>query len=416
MKNKDKKIGIMVESDANFYAVKPLLSELRKKYENLAVLVIDWRGEKDGHHEMFASTKKLLQNEGYEPIVLNDCRGETFDLFLAPYLYGTEPINIKCAMKYSYGPLAMKPKLTHIPEMMEMIDVSLCEDTVNYELLKTYGATHLVDNLKFFGLKRLNGQHTKKHVLFAPTYNDEFEVQEIENAIKELKKKFYVVVKEHHGTSFLAENYEKKDVLEKEADEYYKSSDKNIAELIMEADACLLGNSATVGEAMYAGVPCAIFSKEMENFDLGNLQSTACTLTQKKIVPFTSQASKVNQCIELALSPEYRKKQSECANWLFPPESRSGVKGYMNIIDFYLNDELAKSYCDLHRYIVNMRRNKLSELRSENQELRNRLDLMKIKLNNEKNEVENLREIMNGGLHRIASRIYDVRYKIKSKD
>lgn len=395
-----KRIGVMVESDACLYSIEPLLEELRKNSIDLVVFTLDWEGNTEGYQEMFEGVRAMLRNKGFEPTTLAEHIGEEFDLYLAPYIHGDEPIKAKCNMRYSYGPFAMKPRLTYKPEMMQSADVFLCTNVLDAEILKAYGATYLVDNLKFHGVNKYERRGQKKRVLFAPTYNDEFKPEELAQVVKELKKEFYVVVKEHHGTSYLKKNDDKRNSLEESADEYYHSSDINIAELIMKVDVCLFGNSAAIGEAMYAGVPCAILTRELDSFRLGDLCSTSYDLVQKGILPYVGSIDDVCKYLNIALSKKYRDKQLEYAKRMFPQGSKTGVTGYVEVIDYYLRNELAHRYCDLHHYVINDGRERLEE---KDQQI---YDLQQQLLDSRQKCVD-LEEVMNGGLHRLASKVYE---------
>ena len=245
-----KKIGVMVETEVNFFSIAPLLKVLKEKYPDLVVFTLDWQKDTMGYQRMFDGTRRLLREHGYEPRTLDEFEGEEFDLYMGPYIYGNEKIKSKCFMKYEYGTTNTKPKVTFVPSCNEWVDVFLCESSVNFEYLKFFGATYLVDNLRFYGLKMYQERRKKKRVLFAPTYNDASEASDLARVIRELKKEFYVVVKAHHGTNYLKQNKDKLDALEKEADEFY-TSEKSLAELMVEADVGLFENSAAYGEAMY---------------------------------------------------------------------------------------------------------------------------------------------------------------------
>ena len=408
--NKEKRIGMMVETDVNFFSVKPLLEELRQKYQNLVIFTLDWQKDTMGYQQMFDGVRKLLRESGYEPKTLDEYKGQQFDLYLGPYFYGNEPIESKCNMKYEYGTTNTKPKLTYIPGVNENTDVFLCQSTVNYEILKAYGATYLVDNLRFLGLKRDGATRKKKHVLFAPTYNGDEEAEDLAKIIRALKKEFYVVVKTHHGTNYLSGNAEKKQILEKEADEFY-TSEVSLSKLIVEADVFLSDNSSGYAEAMYAGVPCAIYTKDPDYFNWDGMHTTQYLLAEQGVLPWAKKPNEVLGVVKEAMSAEYVKKQKECAEKLFPPEMKTGVEGYMKVIDFYLNDMNAREYCAFHQKLHTQtlaERKKMERLEKEKAKYQDEMKLKEL-------EIENLREIMNGGLHKVADKIYTMRRKINGK-
>ncbi len=367
-----RKIAIHIQSEVQFFSLAPLIKELERKYR--VVLVADlFEGNKDGYNEMINGVKKLLSKNGYALHDLHEFEDDEFDLYLTTYVDGI--IKAKCYLKYEYGTLNIKPNLTFIPEVMEKYHGFLCQSTITYELLKAYGATFPVDNLRFYHKQKQKAQNNQKVVLFAPTYNDQKDDENLEKALQQIKKHYHIIVKSHHGTAYLKNNNNQKTILEKYADEYY-GSDVCLSDLILKADVCVFDNSSALAEALYADVPCAIFAKDLDYFKLGKIHTTQYKLVKSKVLPYTDKAENILSTLEDALSAKYIKAQQACAKQLFPAEFRTGVDGYIKAVEWFLEDDNAKDYCRLHDLIVEKRGNAEALIR-ENKRLTSEIEEIK---------------------------------------
>jgi len=347
--NNHKKIAVHIQSEVQFFSLAPLLGELKKKYKNVRIVANFFEEDSSGFKEMVEGVRMLLQKNGYVLENVKKFKNEIFDLYLTPYI--DNEIKARCFLKYEYGTLNIKPNLTYIPEAMERFHGFLCQSTITYELLKAYGATFPVDNLRFYGKKSKKNYRKKKTLLFAPTYNDLDDLDDIMKIIEQLKSQYYVIVKSHHGTNYLKENFDKKCVMEKLADEYY-GSDINLSDLILRSDVCLFGNSSAIAEALYAGVPCAIFAKDLDYFKLGDIHTTQYELVKNNFLPYANKAENVMGAISDALTEEWVDVQKRLSMELFPKKYRTGIDGYMAVIEWFLESEVAGDYCRLHDYVI----------------------------------------------------------------
>ena len=395
------KIAIHIQSEVQFFSLVPLLNELKKNKYDFQIVTDLFEDDKSGYKSMAEGVRKLLKDNGFVTKSLQALGDTVFDVYLTTYI--DDHIKAKCYLKYEYGTLNIKPNLTYLPCAMQQFHGFLCQSTVTNELLKAYGATFPVDNLRFWNKKKTKRSSKRTRVLFAPTYNEQESEQELVEIIKELKKEYHVIVKGHHGTNYLKENQGKKDALVKEADEYY-GSDACLSDLILSSDVCLFGNSSAIGEALYAGVPCAVFAKDLDYFKMEGMHTTQYYLVEDGVLPYTNKIKDVNCIIKAALSDKYCKKQKQCGDSLFPSEFHTGVDGYMKVIDYFLNECLAQEYCTLHDYVVNDSINKdkiIHSLESELVELNKQLDK-----NNALLERNSRRK-----LYKIADKIYAIRGK-----
>lgn len=402
----NRKIAIQVQSEVQFFSIAPVLEELKKTSYNFTVIVNDYDSDENGYKEMMGALITFIKNKGYEVKTVAECREDILDLCLAPYMF--KDIKAKCYLKYEYGTLNVKPNLTYIPEALEGFHGFLCQSTVTADLLAVYGKTFLVDNLRFFGKnKKKRPEREKKIVLFAPTYNDKEEIEELVQMVKKMKEKYHVIIKGHHGTEYLKNNAKQKDALVGVADEYF-GSETNLAELLMDADIFLSGNSSSIAEAIYAEVPCLIFAKELDYFKLENIHTTQFELVRDGLVPYCNNVDEINTKIEEALSNDIRKKQKKLVSQFFPQKA-SGTKGYIEIIKYFLEDETAQDYVKLHDFVINDRKRKADEYKKKYEDIdrKHKYCLMELAT---KNLI--LEDNQKKKLYKVADEIYRVKNRI----
>lgn len=387
-----KKVAVHIQSEVQFFTLEPLLKELKKQPYSVEIVTDIFENNESGYKEMAASVVQLIKKAGYNPKSLDSFKDTVFDAYLTPYI--DNKVKSKCYLKYEYGTLNIKPNLTYIPAVMQEYHGFLCQSTITNNMLQVYGRTFPVDNLRFFGKKKKTVKREKPQVLFAPTYNDVDTEDELVEIVKNLKKKYYVVVKGHHGTEFLKKNASKKQVLVDLADKYY-GSEASLSNLILESDVCLFGNSSAIGEALYADVPCAVATGDLDYFKLGDIHTTQFLFVRDGYIPYAKTAADVNKAIEAALSKKMIEKQKELSQKIFPKEYRTGVKGYLDVINYFLYDEVAQDYLKLH-----------------DQNIEEKMTLKK-ELEQAKAKVEVLEDIEKRKLNRMAAKIYKLEGKIR---
>ncbi|MBR3248586.1 CDP-glycerol glycerophosphotransferase family protein [Candidatus Saccharibacteria bacterium] len=383
MKNeiKNKKIAFYIKSEVQFFSLEPLLKELKRKGYNFKILIPSYEWEKD-YKAMTEKIKELVNGGGYKTGIVNGILKEKFDLYITAYR-GPE-VDAKCYLKYEYGTLNVKPISTDKPEVMAGFHGFLCQSTVTADYFAAYGRTFLVDNLKFLDKKRTKNRGSKKKVLFAPTYNDAGDATDLVEIVKNLKRKYYVIIKGHHGTTYRSDKKAQKDVLMDMADEYY-GPEKNIADVMMGVDVCLTGNSSVIGEALYAEVPCAVFAYDLDEFCLPGMHTTQYKMVRDGMLPYTGDVKKIEKIIEAALTREYKKKQRKLGREILPLDRRNGVEGYLEVIDYFLDYENVEDYVGLHNY-----KNKIM------QEEKEELDKYKVMVDSYKNRK----------LYKLAGKVY----------
>lgn len=403
MKDK-KRIALHIQSEVQFYSLEPLLKELKNSSYDVTILIERHDEDSEGWQEMSKGTVDLMKAHGFEPKYTEDFVKEKFDLCLTPYMDGL--IKADCYLKYDYGSLNTKPSLTYIPAALEGFHGFLCTGSDGLNLMSVYGKTFPVDNLRFLGKKRKANKNKKKIVLFAPTYNDEYDINENAEIIKKLKKDYYVILKSHHGTNYLKKNEAKKTKMkDAEPDEYY-GSEVNLIDLMMRADVCLSGNSSTIGDAIRAGVPCVVYAHDLDCFKWGNIHTTQYDLNKEGSLLACKKVDQIEGVLQKAMTKEYLEKWEKLAKKMFPKEFHTGVKGYLEVIDYFLNDPQAKKYVIMHDYYVN-------GVKNNNEQKDKEIRIRDKELNRLRNETSAQRSLLDDfekrRLYQVADRLYGLK-------
>ncbi len=130
-------------------------------------------------------------------------------------------------------------------------------------------------------------------------------------------------------------------------------------------------------------------------FKLGDIHTTQYLFVRDGYIPYAKTAADVNKAIEAALSKKMIEKQKELSQKIFPKEYRTGVKGYLDVINYFLYDEVAQDYLKLH-----------------DQNIAEKMDL-KAELRKAKARIDALEDIEKRKLNRMAAKFYKLEGKIR---
>lgn len=396
-------VAFFIQNEVQFFSLEPLIKRMIHDNEYDTVILVDECINVDGGFlEMAQETKKMIIKRGYKVKVLSDfAKDFVFDICLVPYTNAN--IKALCFLKYEYGTLNIKPKWTYTPDALDGIHGFLCESTVTADILSAYGMTFPVDNLRLAGRRRKQKKQDKTVVLFAPTYNEDCSDDELAKIIIDLKKENYVIIKGHHGTQYLNGNEGKKRILMELADEYYDSN-VSLSELILSVDVCLFGNSSAIAEALYAGVPCAVYAHDLNFFNLDDMDTTQYKMVGDGILPYTDKIKEVREIVKEALTEKYKKKQMGYAKKVFPQRFKTGVDGYLKAIKFFLFDDNAKDYIKMYNYLMRYKK-----------DLASNIEDMKVALMERDTEIAKRDAILEDFSKRKLYKVADKIYKIEGK-
>ena len=416
-------IAVTIQNYVQFYSIKLLIDELLKKSINVDIYVPvakdDW-----GLKEMFEDIYNYLISNGYNP--RRNPLKIKYKILLEPYpMEYYFSFNYEYRIKYKYCAISAKPSLTYKIESNFVYDAILCHSTYEQEVLSCYSKTYLVGKLNYCNFEKTKKTSKEKTILYLPTYGNLNSINEITNELIKLRSKYRIITKEHHGTDYFNYEKEKREKLSI-FDECYDSK-MPLEDLLKKADVVLTDNSGSIFEAIYTNIPVCIFSKNIKDCSLGDIDSLQLQLIRKKVIPYTDNQQKIDTIIKSALSKEYRQKQKQISEKLFPVKSDNNnvLSSYTNVIDLYLNlkDDILSNRIKLHKKIINefeSNREEVKYLKKENELLSSKEDDLNLLINQLKSNnnllAEQLNEYQKGKLYKLSTKIYSFMSNFRRKN
>lgn len=343
----EKNIAIVILNYIQFINVKPGIDELIKKGHKLDIYC-PISEDTDGFKELFEDNVQTLLNQGYT-VYRTIENNKKYKILLEPY--PCMNIEAKYKIKYRYGTISAKPNIVYgNPQNFIFYDAILCAGKYDANYLNVFSKTYLTGNMKYINFKKKK-KTEKKVLLYLPTYGECSSIDLIGDYLGKLKKNYHIIAKIHHGTAFLKNELYRIEKIKNNVDEFYVLH-KDLSELLEIADVVLTDNSGSIFEALYAEVPIAIFSNDINQNKWGQFNTTQYELYKKNIIPYTNNVDNIEEILNKALSPSIKQKQNE---WnrknLYHPSNQ--IKDFVNIIEMYLNDQIDKRYFDFHSEFKN---------------------------------------------------------------
>lgn len=340
------RIAIIVQNVIQWYHIRPLAIFLQKQPSiALDILLYNPGSSSSGFHKIANDAIAAIKTDGF---TLAKTPKE-YKICLAPY---SNMINCKCQyrLSYCYGAATTKPTFTLNPIAKINFHGFLLHDTYGAEVFSVYGKTYIVPDLYLQGIRPNAEKHAKPIVLFLPTYHEP-SIEKTAHALKQLKDKYYIIVKSHHGTDNLEDEKTKKTALETIADEFYPSTFP-VKELLQKADVILSNNSGAVMNALYVNIPIAISASNI-NQSLPGLDTLQYKLVQDGIIPYSKNqtSTELSRILNQALSTSQHQKQIKASDTIFPHKS-GGAETWYKIIQKYLSDDVETNYCAVHNFLA----------------------------------------------------------------
>ena len=422
-----KDIAIVVENLIQFQYIENGINILLNNNISLDIYVPTSKYA-DGFDNLFNNAYDYLQKNNYMPKRLSD--NIEYKILLEPYPTDKYfKINHTYRIKYPYSLVAAKPDPSFKPDWNIYYDAILCHSEYEASYLKAYAETIVLSPLKH-KFNRSNSGKVKPTLLYLPTYGDLSSIDELINIFNNLKNTYYIIIKFHHGTSFLNNEKDRLEQLKVLADEWYDLN-TNLSYLLSKSDVVLSDNSGAIFEALYNNVPVAIFAKNI-NKKLGDFNTIQYDLVNSDIIPYTNNSNEILKILSLACSNEYKIRQENIKNKLFYI-SENAEQEFLNIIRNYLSDNINLKYKQLHDILKNdyeFKSASINNLTEENGNLCTKIETYNQEIENLKNknlESENiiatlnnkieqqntmLSEYNNGLLYKVARKIYKIYFKI----
>lgn len=409
-------ILIVIQNIIQYYSLRPLLKHIKKeglwKFE---IVLFDSVKNSTGFREIAEEAGRKMNEDGFEWKSKDIVNGKKCKICLAPY---QDMVDVKYdyLIEYYYGSASSKPNPTFLPEYKMTFDAVLLHSVYDAEILSVYSKTYIVPNLRLRKVRRkLSFNSDKKTLLYLPTYGDINSINDVSQALKNIKKDYYIITKGHHGTEYLLAEGKNKDLVMNISDEYYGPS-KDINELFERVDLVLSDNSGAIFDSMYTGIPVCIMAKDI-NKKLGDMNTLQYRMVQDGIIPYSPKSDYqiLSKLLFKTLKPNVIKRQKEVAKNLFPNKT-GGVKAWVKVLEKYMKDEINTDYIKLHRYytVRNQENEKLIPyLKEQNKNYKTELDRLNHELSEKNNklrlmELEN-NSYKNGKLYKLANKIYKIK-------
>ena len=340
-----KDIAIVIENLIQFQYIENGINTLLNNNISLDIYVPTSKYA-DGFDNLFNNAYDYLQKNNYSPKRFPD--NTEYKILLEPYPTDKYfKIKHTYRIKYPYSLIAAKPDPSFRPDWNIYYDAILCHSEHEASYLKTYAETLVIGSLKHKFSKTYSDKPT---LLYLPTYGDLSSIDELINVFSDLKNKYYIIIKFHHGTSFLNNEKERLEQLKSLADEWYDLN-TSLSYLLSKSDVVLSDNSGAIFEALYNDVPVAIFAKNI-NKKLGKFDTIQYDLVTSDIIPYTNNPDDIFKLLSLSCSDKYKIKQKNIKNDLFYI-SENSEQEFLNIIRNYLNDNINLKYKQLHDVLKN---------------------------------------------------------------
>ena len=404
-------VAVTIQNMVQFYNMKPGIDAMIKAGLSVDIYIPQIKG---GWADMYEDTFTRVDS-GYN--IYRSDQEIDYKILLEPY-----PMDIlfkfhyKYRLKYKYGALCAKPSVVYHAKDYICYDGLLCNGPYEAGYLKTFAQTFIIGNMKYSNFHKKKEEHGKPVLLYLPTYGRFSSLKEVAGKLDSLKEKYYIIIKYHHGVLAEHENIYETD---QKCDEWYDHKTE-LTTLLERADVVLSDNSGSIFEAIYADVPVAIFSSEI-NESLDEFYTTQYDLVQKGVIPYTDNVEYLSDILEKALSDEYIKKQEKVrAEYFYIPENQ--VADFMTVINKFMKDEINIRYKQLHDIFSRdyMGKKELAEkfpyVEQEAKSVREKF----LKCCMEKEECERklsecerkLSYYENGKLYRLMKKVYSIAFKI----
>ena len=343
MKRKKEKIAVVIYNYIQYLSIMPGIKGLIKAGYDVDFYSGEINDD-SGFNDLFSDVSKIMEENGYK--VYKKPQKINYKIVLDPYI-GLFDIKGKYNIRYRYGPLCPKPNKVITPAQMIRYDCIICSGPYEARMLNGFANTEIVADLKYmdFKRKRTSDKKGKKILLYLPTYGDESSIDLIIDELKKLRKDYYIIAKLHHGTSFLKNESERPSKLTEAVDKICDLHTE-LKELLEIADVVLSDNSASMFEAMLNNIPIALFSKDINQNKMGELNTVQYDLNKEKILPYTNNAKRIGRILKEALSEKIQTRQKNWAKENFT-YSKDPVKDFVEVIEKYYNDEI-----DMQDYLI----------------------------------------------------------------
>jgi pyruvyltransferase len=280
-----------------------------------------------------------------------------YRILLSPYIYEWQHNEIDTQFKIMY-PYASyyfnKPSWT-IKQFIEqdyMADALLSHAVGTQHVTDIFTKTYIVPSLKLMNFKREKKRINKPVLFFAPSYNDMDFLQNILVSIDTLKKKYHIIMRAHNKAVYNKQYSSYTNSLLSMADEVYEAEHYRLIEPLNVSDIVITDNSGVLHDAIYCGIPVAIFSNDINEYSYRDINTSQAELVARGEVLWTNDAAALGGIIKRTLQ-ELQESQRLMRVRLFPDADHPNpIMAWMDVLKVYLNNSLPYEYSLGKKYWV----------------------------------------------------------------
>lgn len=363
-----KEIALVVHNLVLFDQMKPIIAKYRDKTD-IFVEVVKHTEQDNDWLEMAKNTYNFLKKEGYNPKYLDKPIEKKYKILLTSGLYENLP-NAEVKIRYNYG---MGKDWLHNNYDINF-DYILVYGERDGAFSEPFARVLEVGPIKFYNLKK-HRAGKKKKVLYLPTYGEHSSIEYLYKELEKLQDKYEVIVKLHHGTTFLEPERVK---LFKNFKNMYDHKEP-LGDLLANADMVISDSSGAIYDAIAMKVPVAIYNTNTYELYNGKIEAGELILLKEKLVHKIDKPSELNSVIEETLNDKDKdKKLKKAFDLFFGCTAEEGVKRICELIDGILSGKI-----DLSVYHA-AKDNLLNEIEKPKEEiarLNGKINVLKNELN-----------------------------------
>lgn len=359
-----KDILFNIETDTQYESIRPLIEYIRNDTKLSFDIIVPQAGEESAAQGgVYESCVRKLRQDNHKIYRTQDGRilsktisSSKYKILLSPYIYDWQYnlLDVDFRIMYPYASYYLNKPSWTIKQFIDqdyLADALLSHAVGTKLITDVFTSTYVVPSLKLMNFKKK--APTKRPVLFfAPTYSDmEFAANLTESLVK-LKKKYKIIMRSHlksiHNPRFNSQTQE----LLKTADEVHNPAEYSVAESLQKADVVLSDDSAVIFDAIYCGVPVALFSRDPDAFKYRDISTMQAELVNSGEILWTDNSLKLESVIDETLKKQTLKQQ-DMRKRLFPDDGdQDPIGAWMKVLEIYLDGRLPKGYQPTKRYWI----------------------------------------------------------------
>lgn len=343
---KIKNVAIIIANNIQFDSFKNAIDIMLKQNINVDIYVPQ-KYNNEGFNTMFDEIYQKLVQMKYK--VFRDILEINYDILFMPYMFlQFNDLKRKYTIRYLYS-LPTKPEFFFSLETNYIFDGFLCYGNYDAKCLKNFGLTFKIGNIKYLNYKKQNRNiKTKKSILYLPTYGNYSSIENVAPKLNQLKNKFNIIIKPHHGTEYGIDELEQKRM------KYLKENFKNIfsskyslLDLLNKCDIVITDQSGAVFDAIYVKKPVLMYYTN----SISNEISLPIKCAKKGyFVSFTDLEDKMQleKLIEQSLNSKQCVKQNKLFKKIFCPQEDI-EKNFLHFLSCIENEIFDKDFYEIHQ-------------------------------------------------------------------